>query len=276
MQTLSGYASALTSVAFSPDGKTLVGCSNDLAVKFWGIETREELPSLCRGDCKGTTAAFSPDGKRLALGGAANLIKVWDLGAGGNIMTLSGHASVVSALAFSPDGKTILSGSWDGSVKLWDAREGGALRELKSNSFRTTSVAFSPDGRRFASGSALGSVVESPSLYILTLGVNKYAEPNNQRYAVADAQEFADAVERVGQGVFERINKQVLVDEQVTREGVQAAFDRIASEARPQDVFVFHFAGIDGGTGSEFYILPGLTRRLWRPRPFPPQASELI
>lgn len=85
---------------------------------------------------------------------------------------------------------------------------------------------------------------ERGKLYILAVGVNEYKAPLNPlKGAKADAIEFADALERAGKTNFDSVKKTVLVDGQATRAAMQAAFEKIAAEAKPGDTFVFHFAG---------------------------------
>src|SRR5205807_4506388 len=53
--TLTGHEGEVTSVAFSPDGRTLVSGSNDQTVRVWDVATRRELTPRfinARGDYK--------------------------------------------------------------------------------------------------------------------------------------------------------------------------------------------------------------------------------
>ena len=89
------------SVAFSPDGKTIVSGSADETLKVWDAGTWALIP-------------LNPQPQTdHPLPAAASL----DV----NAEKQNAHSSYVSSVAFSPDGKTIVSGSWDMTLKVWDA-----------------------------------------------------------------------------------------------------------------------------------------------------------
>jgi WD40 repeat protein len=140
--------------AFSPDGKHIVGASQDKTVKFWNAQTGEPERALAGHTAALLRVAFSPDGKYLASASADKTVKVWDAQTGQERFSLEGHTSHVRCVAFSPDGKRIVSGGGlEGSVKLWDAETGQEQRTLQGHRNEVYGVAFSPDGQRLVSGS---------------------------------------------------------------------------------------------------------------------------
>ena len=118
---LSGHASKVFAVAFSPDGSTLASASLDGAVKLWDVETREDRTTLEHP--LAASVAFSPGGATLASGSVDGTIRLWDLLNEQRLGALTGHTAAVLSLVFSPDGSTLASASEDHTVKLWDASE---------------------------------------------------------------------------------------------------------------------------------------------------------
>jgi WD40 repeat protein len=148
-----GHSSIVSSVAFSPDGKTIVSGSFDNTLKLWDAATGRELRTLSGHSDTVCSVAFSPDGRTIVSGSDDGTLKLWDAATGREFRTLSGHSPDVLSVAFSPDGSTIVSGSFDNTLKLWDDATGRELRTLSGHSDTVRSVAFSPDGKTIVSGS---------------------------------------------------------------------------------------------------------------------------
>jgi hypothetical protein len=78
--TLQGHTYPLGSVAFSPDGRTLVlGGGDDKTIALWDVATGKNTATLKGHDAPVLSVAFSPDGKTLASGGEDKAIKLWDI-----------------------------------------------------------------------------------------------------------------------------------------------------------------------------------------------------
>ncbi len=147
------HKSYLTSVSFSPDGKTLASGSWDKTIILWNASTGKVLRTLSGHNEVVYSVSFSPDGKILATASRDSTIKLWDVSTGKELRTLSGHTGVVYSVSFSTDGKTLASGSEDNSIKLWDVSTGQELRTIYGHSDVVRSVSFSPDGKTLASAS---------------------------------------------------------------------------------------------------------------------------
>jgi WD40 repeat protein len=145
------HASAITALAFAPDGKTLVSATLGRTVRFWNVATGQLVRRL--GNLPPADAlALSPDGKTLALGNDHGYLGLFHAATGKPVRPPAGHRGAISALAFSPDGATLASGSWDDTVGLWDVAKARLRHRLPGFGGGVLSVAFSPDGRAVAAG----------------------------------------------------------------------------------------------------------------------------
>jgi len=153
LHCLPGHNDSVTSLALSPDGKTLASGSNDSTVKLWDVRSGQLQLTLKGHQGFIKTVRFSPDGITLASGSADAAIKLWDPATGDLKTTLTGHEGYIETLAFSLDGKTLASGSWDNTVKLWDLETGGLLHTLAGHESWVRTIALSADGKTLASGS---------------------------------------------------------------------------------------------------------------------------
>jgi WD40 repeat protein len=150
----------VSSLALSPDGRTLALGTDLGTVQLWDVATHTQLgSSLTGGPLLLGSVAFSHDGRTLAAGGGDGTVQLWDV-ATHRRLGAALHAGVwVDSVALSADGRTLAVGGADGTVRLWDVATHTRLGlRLTSNTWPVDSLAFSPDGRTLASGSGNGTV----------------------------------------------------------------------------------------------------------------------
>ena len=173
-ELLNGYS--LESVAFSPDGKTIIAAATSRNSKInvigrWNVNTGKHLSTTLIkiiGSGWDPNAGFSPDGRKLATRGY-DTVRLWDVTTGQVTAVFTEHAQVRS-VSFSPDGRTIVSGSDDGTLRLWDVTTGENINTFTGHRGGTiNSVSFSPDGRTIVSGSDDESTLR---LWDVTTGEN--------------------------------------------------------------------------------------------------------
>ncbi|MFN6462082.1 MAG: NB-ARC domain-containing protein [Nostoc sp. DedVER02] len=145
------HSNWVRTVAFSPDGKTLVSCSDDHTVKLWDVESQKHLMTFEEHTSWVRSVAFSPDGKIVASASSDKTIRLWDIDTQRCCKVFEGHNNFVRSVAFSPDGKILASGSADQTVKLWDIKTGKCLNTLEGHNKLVQSVVFSSDGEILAS-----------------------------------------------------------------------------------------------------------------------------
>jgi WD40 repeat protein len=139
-----------TSVAFSPDGKTLYSGGYDGKVRIWDVASRAPAGVLDGAAKTIWTMDVSPDGSRLAAAGEDSIIYVWALGQPGAPAALRGHQRNIWEVRFSPDGKLLASGSFDKTVRLWDAAGRKPLKTIQGHEQAVVGLAFRPDGKLLA------------------------------------------------------------------------------------------------------------------------------
>jgi WD40 repeat protein/tRNA A-37 threonylcarbamoyl transferase component Bud32 len=143
----------INDVAFSPDGSLLAMGSFDKTILLWNVNYSEPSQTLSGHTAGVNSVAFSPDGTVLASGSSDATVRLWRVSDGTLLQKLSGHTDGVSSVAFSSEGKVVVSGSMDGTIKLWQASDGALLQTLTGHTGGVTSIALSPDGATLASGS---------------------------------------------------------------------------------------------------------------------------
>ncbi|MFI6318911.1 hypothetical protein ACIBG8_15385 [Nonomuraea sp. NPDC050556] len=153
---------AVTSVAFSPDGRRLASAGFDGQVHQWEAGTWRELGRPLAGHTSWIkSVAFSPDGKVLASAALDRTVRLWDVARGVPLgAPIIAHSNWVKGLAFSPDGKLLATVADDKTAKVWDA---GTRRQIGTTLLGHTGpyvndVAFSPDGRTLATAGDDGTV----------------------------------------------------------------------------------------------------------------------
>ena len=154
LRTLTGHRDDVLRVAFKPNSRILLSVgSPDGQLRFWNVDTGDNLHATDGPVGVSYGLAFSPDGRTFAVGTTSDIIEIWDSDTYNRLKTLRGHTDDADGVAFSPDRLTLASASDDSAIRLWDINTGDHLKTLNDHTSSVRSVAFSQDGLTLASGS---------------------------------------------------------------------------------------------------------------------------
>ncbi|HMG75749.1 MAG TPA: caspase family protein [Pyrinomonadaceae bacterium] len=172
-------------------------------------------------------------------------------------------------------------------VKVWhgDALKGQAATGLEeeitvvAGPNRLTAYAFNQDNVKSKDANLLvtgaDSLKRAGTAWVIAVGVNEYANSQyNLKYAVADAQSFAEELRRQQTQVarFDHVEVIALLNENATKANFLSALRRLAGaseaptlkaglmdrikRAEPEDAVIIYFAGHGTAQGQRFYLLP--------------------
>ena len=172
-------------------------------------------------------------------------------------------------------------------VKVWhgDALKGQASTALEeeialvAGPNRLTAYAFNRDNvkSKDANLSLTGadSLKRAGTAWVIAVGLNEYTNPQyNLKYAVADAQSFAEELRRsqIQVAHFDRVEVVPLLNENATKANILSALRRLAGAAdaptlkagpldrltrvEPEDAVIIYFAGHGTAQGQRFYLIP--------------------
>ena len=142
----------ISSISFSPDGRTLAGGGSDRIIYLWNVDTGECHQSFVGHNGEIFKVLFSLDGNTLAAVSIHD-ISLWDVTTGTHKETLHGFSDLGRSLWLDGDEVTLAS-PWGKGTGLSDLITRDTKKILKGHTRSVKSVSFSHDGQTLASFSS--------------------------------------------------------------------------------------------------------------------------
>jgi WD40 repeat protein len=155
----------ITAMAYSPDGRRLVGGGTSRNVKVWRTSDGTALFTLNHAH-QVTKVVIAPDSSTVATATCQTTVNdecsqggiwLWDLSTGRLINRLTGFPDVVESVAFSAEGSSLIAGSRDGTLRIYATSDYQPRFEANPPGGNGV-LALSPDGGFLATGGANGAV----------------------------------------------------------------------------------------------------------------------
>ncbi|HRI22201.1 MAG TPA: caspase family protein, partial [Panacibacter sp.] len=107
------------------------------------------------------------------------------------------------------------------------------------------------------SNTVISDVDKNATLHMVVVGINAYKNPAmSLNYALADATAFKDEVEKDAKTIITNIKTYFVTDDKADKNGITTALQQVQQNAKPQDVFIFYYAGHGVISNKEFYLVP--------------------
>lgn len=156
LQTYKEHPGPITSVRFTPDGKTLIAAGGRPgqfgAFSLWNLADGSSIGAFRGHSDIIQEGDLSPDGSIFATASFDRSVTLWKLPDGTPGRTLRDHTDAVLALAFSKDGRRLATAGADRTVKVWDVATGSKLHTLGDSTAEVQAVGFSSDGQTVLAG----------------------------------------------------------------------------------------------------------------------------
>jgi len=149
------------------------------------------------------------------------------------------------------------SGEGERAVRTYAVEMGNETNEFKVKVINFQSIESHPDELDVE---YTGEVIATSSLHILSVGINQYQNAAyNLNYAQPDAKAFTDKIVKNSKNIFKAVNRLEIYDQDATKENILKGFKSIIARAKPEDVFLFYYAGhgtLDENNNDEYYLVP--------------------
>lgn len=146
-----GHYLDMNTLAYSPDGQTIVTGGDDGKIKLWNVTSGFCIATLSEHTAPITAIEFSKRGKVLFTASMDGTVRAWDLVRYRNFRTFTSPRPVqFGCIAAEGSGEIVCAGSGSGAdsfdIYMWSVQSGRLLDVLSGHEGPVSDLAFSPTG----------------------------------------------------------------------------------------------------------------------------------
>jgi WD40 repeat protein len=145
--TLIDHANRIMSVAFSPDGRSVVTADGDATIRQWSTETGNKTKAFTYHYDTVSATAITADARVVGIATLDNAVRLHSSTSGRVVCRLPGFKQGVCSMTFSHDGRLLALGSFDGTIAIWRTVDRVRLQTFSGAGSWCEALAFSTDGQ---------------------------------------------------------------------------------------------------------------------------------
>lgn len=158
-----GHLDAITTLAISPDSRTLVSGSRDFTLKLWDLKTGQLLRTLSEHYEPIVSGHFVNGGKSLISSSISGKVLQWELPAAKLSRSFVNYTAMrpeggIRTTVIDPEKRVMASSAWGGSILLYNLKTDKVTRIPSQLMASEQAMVMSPDARTLVTSNSDGQI----------------------------------------------------------------------------------------------------------------------